>query len=112
MSYLLSKLNKIDDYINKQKNNGLYTPNMRFLYKDVGDDFYKIPTSDYQDELYKGLSDAELDKLRFKGLDDIMDFFYDRADYLNIPKKDIYKPELIDIVDNSYLEKVLYDANR
>lgn len=40
--------------------------------------------------------------------DNIEDFY---QEYNVYPKKDI-NPQIIDIVDNSYLESVLYDANR
>lgn len=105
-----NRLNNIIKEIEKRKS-ALYTPNLMVMVKDVGDEYYRLNPVSSPNEFFNNLSEQELKNLKFKDEEELMEYMRDRAYILNIPTSKIgkYKPLLMEIKDNSYLSKVLWE---
>lgn len=115
MSYYF-RLNTILKEINKLKDKQC-TPNLFEMLKDVGDDYYRVSdvmTPNSNNLIFGTLSDEELKELKFKDESELDNYINNRAYMLGISKAKVqrFKPLLIEIVDNSHLESVLWSANK
>lgn len=110
MSYKY-KLDAIIKELNKQNTK---TPSLMIIIKDSGDEYYRFMDNNTKNDLFKDLSDEELKELKFRDDAELLDYMSDRAYKVGIPMHQIsrYKPLMIEIKDNSYLERYLYNANR
>lgn len=108
MSYY-NRLNNILRQIKTQDN----IPHLMVLIKNVGDKYYRF-NNKTKNELFIDISDDELFELKFIDDVELLDYMRDRAYKIGIPMHQInkYKPLMISIKDNTYLERCLYDANR
>lgn len=99
------RLKQLEQIINNNTSN---TQPIFIFTKDVGEQGYKIQDKDLH--YFKDIKDS--DKVRFNDMQDVKNFYIDNADILEL--SNINKPPtlLVDIVDNSHLERVLYDANK
>lgn len=109
------RLKAIKKEIENQKGK-LYIPNIFHMFKDIGDNYYRVRedlsgVGGSLNPVIKSLSDDEIRDLKFKDEEDMIDYLKQKAYELGIPLNKVlqYKPLLIDIVDNSYLAKVLWD---
>ena len=110
MSYK-DKLNAIIRDLNSKNNK---TPSLMIVIKDSGDEYYRFKDTTIKNKLFNDLSDKELLELKFRDDIELLDYMRDRAYKIGVPIHQInkYKPLMIMIKDNTYLEKYLYDTNK
>lgn len=97
------------------KQNEPLKPHLNYYFMtEPNKDVYKIRDTDL--ELFKEIKDA--DKLEFRTEQECREFLNDNADkiklYTGYTEEDIYKAniQMLKIVDNSHLERFMYECNR
>lgn len=94
---------------------GNYIPNP-IIYFDTepNQDIYKISDLNNNKDYFKNIKD--FDKLTFKNEQECQEWIDSNIDLIELPSyynsKHKLKAFLLKIVDNSHLEKVMYDANK